>query len=331
MPVTSAGLAHEASSERVSSGIPDLDDMLEAEGYYKGSSILVSGMAGSGKSTIAAHFSESVCSAGERCIYFAMEESPQQIMRNMRSVGIDLQESVDRGVLRFSARRPNLYGLETHLAAMHREILDFKPAAVVVDPMSALTSAGVTGDVHSMILRLVDLLKARGITALFTNLGGGQAESVTTEMQISSLMDTWLLLYNRESNGEHNRQLYLLKSRGMAHSNQVREFILSADGILLRAAYIGPEGVLTGSARLAQEAKDKAAALLREQALQRRARDLERKRRDIQAQIEALQAQLAKEEDEVELLNREGATREDRLSEDRIEMAASRRTNSRGH
>jgi circadian clock protein KaiC len=223
MPVTSAGLAHDASSERVSSGIPDLDAMLEGEGYYKGSSILVSGMAGSGKSTLAAQFADSICSAGARCIYFAMEESPQQILRNMRSVGTDLQKSVDRGLLRFSARRPNLFGLETHLAAMHREIVEFDPAAVVVDPMSALMSAGVTGDVHSMILRLVDLIKARGVTALFTNLGGGQAESVTTEMQISSLMDTWLLLYNRESNGEHNRQLYLLKSRGMAHSNQVRD------------------------------------------------------------------------------------------------------------
>src|SRR5215510_4924491 len=153
MPVTSSGLAHDASTDRVSSGIPDLDDMLEGKGYYRGSSVLISGMAGSGKSTTAAHFADSTCRGGERCIYFAMEESPQQIMRNMRSVGIDLQESVDRGVLRFSARRPNLYGLETHLAAMHREILDFKPEAVVVDPMSALMWAGVTSDVHSMILR----------------------------------------------------------------------------------------------------------------------------------------------------------------------------------
>ena len=181
----------------------------------------------------------------------------------MRSVGIDLEKWVDRKLLKFSARRPNLYGLETHLAAMHRDVTDFDPAAVVVDPMSALMSAGVTGDVHSMVLRLVDFLKARGVTALFTNLGTGVAETATTEMQISSLMDMWLLLYNREANGEHNRQLYLLKSRGMAHSNQVREFILSSEGIKLREAYVGPEGVLTGSARLAQEAKDKAAALVR--------------------------------------------------------------------
>ena len=306
MPITSSGLAHEASTERLPSGIPDLDQMLEGKGYFKGSSILVSGMAGSGKSTVAAHFADAACASGHRCIYFAMEESPHQIVRNMRSVGIDLQKWVDKKLLRFSARRPSLFGLETHLATMHRDVTDFDPVAVVIDPMSALLGAGATGDVHSMVLRLVDFLKARGITALFTNLGLGSGENTTTEMQISSLMDVWLLLYNRESNGEHNRQLYLLKSRGMAHSNQVREFIMSSEGIKLRDAYVGPEGVLTGSARLAQEAKDRAAALVRQQEMERRSREVERKRREIAAQIEILQAQLASEEAEVALLDREG-------------------------
>jgi circadian clock protein KaiC len=326
MPVTSSGLAHDASTERVSTGVPDLDAMLEGKGYFRGSSILVSGMAGSGKSTVAAHFADSICASGKRFIYFAMEESPHQIVRNMRSVGLDLQKWIDRNLLKFSARRPTLYGLETHLAAMHRDVSDFDPAAVAIDPMSALMNAGITGDVHSMVLRLVDFLKARNVTALFTNLGGGPAETATTEMQISSLMDTWLLLYNREANGEHNRQLYLLKSRGMAHSNQIREFVLSAEGIKLRDAYIGPEGVLTGSARLAQEAKDKAALMLREQDMERRTRELERKRREIAAQIEALQAQLASEEAEEALLGREGAAREDQLVADRVTMAVSRQS-----
>ena len=324
MPITSSGLAHEASIERLPSGIPDLDQMLEGKGYYKGSSILVSGMAGSGKSTVAAHFADATCAAGHRCIYFAMEESPAQVVRNMRSVGIDLQKWVDKKLLRFNARRPSLFGLETHLATMYRDVNDFEPVAVVVDPMSALLNAGVTDDVHSMVLRLVDFLKSGGVTALFTNLGGVSGENATTEIQISSLMDVWLLLYNRESNGEHNRQLYLLKSRGMAHSNQVREFILSSDGIKLRDAYVGPEGVLTGSARLAQEAKDQAAALIREKEMERRTRELERKRRETAAQIEILQAQLANEEAEVELLNREGVAREDQLAVDRVAMAVSR-------
>jgi circadian clock protein KaiC len=324
MPITSSGLAHEASIERLPSGIPDLDQMLEGKGYYKGSSILVSGMAGSGKSTVAAHFADATCAAGYRCIYFAMEESPAQVVRNMRSVGIDLQKWVDKKLLRFNARRPSLFGLETHLATMYRDVNDFEPVAVVVDPMSALLNAGVTDDVHSMVLRLVDFLKSGGVTALFTNLGGVSGENATTEIQISSLMDVWLLLYNRESNGEHNRQLYLLKSRGMAHSNQVCEFILSSDGIKLRDAYVGPEGVLTGSARLAQEAKDQAAALIREKEMERRTRELERKRRETAAQIEILQAQLANEEAEVELLNREGVAREDQLAVDRVAMAVSR-------
>ncbi len=309
-------------------GIPDLDQMLEGKGYYKGSSILVSGMAGSGKSTVAAHFVDAACAAGQRCIYFAMEESQHQIIRNMRSVGIDLQKWVDKKLLRFSARRPTLFGLETHLASMYRDVTDFEPTAVAIDPMSALLSAGATGDVHSMVLRLVDFLKARGVTALFTNLGVS-GENVTTEIQISSLMDAWLLLYNRESNGEHNRQLYLLKSRGMAHSNQVREFILSSEGIKLRAAYVGPEGVVTGSARLAQEAKDQAAALVREQEMERRGRELERKRREIAAQIEILQAQMASEEGEAALLNREGVARKDQLATDRVAMGVSRQTGAR--
>jgi|GEM_PF-3213174 len=249
MPITSSGLAHAASIERLPTGIPDLDQMLEGKGYYKGSSILVSGMAGTGKSTVAAHFADATCAAGDPCIYFAMEESPGQVTRNMRSVGIDLQKWVERKLLRFSARRPSLFGLETHLATMYRDVTDFDPTAVVIDPMSALLSAGATGDVHSLVLRLVDFLKSRGITTLFTDLGAVSGENATTEIQISSLMDAWLLLYNRESNGEHNRQLYLLKSRGMTRSNQVREFIMSSEGIKLRAVYVGPEGVVTGSAR----------------------------------------------------------------------------------
>jgi circadian clock protein KaiC len=325
MPITSSGLAHDASTERVSSGIPDLDQMLEGQGYYKGSSILVSGMAGSGKSTVAAQFADSICTTGKRCIYFAMEESPDQIVRNMRSIGINLQRWLDNRLLRFSARRPSLFGLETHLATMYRDVTDFEPAAVIIDPISALLSAGASQDVHSMVLRLVDFFKSRGITALFTNLGVA-GEVVSTDIQISSLMDTWLLLYNRESNGEHNRQLYLLKSRGMAHSNQVREFILSSDGIKLRDAYVGPEGVVTGSARLAQEAKDKAAALVRDQEIERRSRELERKRREISAQIEALQAQLASETAEEALLNRKGIARKDQLAADRVAMGISRQT-----
>ena len=324
MPITSAGLSHDASTERISSGIADLDAMLEGQGFYRGSSVLVSGMAGSGKSTTSAHFADAACRRGERCIYFAMEESPTQIIRNMRAIGLDLQRWVDQGLLRFSAKRPSLFGLETHLASMHRDVELFQPSSVVVDPLSALLGAGVTGDVHSMVLRLVDFLKARNITAFFTNLTHGKTENATTDIAISSLMDSWLLLYNRESNGEHNRELYLLKARGIAHSNQVREFLITSSGIRLRDVYVGPAGVLTGSARIQQEAKEAAERLLRDQEAARRAREIDRRRRQIAAQIEVLQAQLAGEEEEAGKLQDESRAREQRLASDRTALAMNR-------
>jgi len=324
MPVTSAGLAHEASQERVSTGIPDLDRMLGGKGFFRGSSILVSGMAGSGKSSVLAQFADAICRGGERCIYFALEESPAQIVRNMRSIGLDLQKWVDKKLLRFMAHRPTLFGLETHLASMHREIESFKPAAVVVDPISSLLSAGAGGDVHAMILRLIDFLKSKGVTAMFTSLTHGDIEQAMTDVQVSSLMDAWLLLYNKESNGEHNRQLYLLKSRGMAHSNQVREFAMTDQGIRLRDIYVGPEGVMTGSARLAQEAKEREQASVRQQDIERRAREFARRRRQIEAQVEELQAQLAEEQKEIDQLAGEAQMREHNRAEDRPNMARSR-------
>lgn len=331
MPITSAGLDHPASMERVSTGIADLDAMLEGGGYYRGTSILVSGMAGAGKSSAAAHFANATCARGERCIYFAFEESPAAIVRNMRSLGLDLQSWVNKGLLRFSARRPSLSGLETHLVEMYRQIQEFGPTTVVLDPVSALLTGSENRlDVHAMLLRMIDFLKSRSITAVFTNLTHGNVEAARTEAQVSSLMDTWLLLYNREADGEHNRQLYLLKSRGMAHSNQVREFVMTSAGIRLSEVYVGPNGVLTGSARLAQEAREKAASGEREAEIARRRRELERKKAKIGAEISALQSSIEAEEEEVRLLAAEAQKREEQLGKDKGAMAVSRRTTRDG-
>lgn len=331
MPITSAGLDHPASMERVSTGIADLDAMLEGGGYYRGTSILVSGMAGAGKSSAAAHFANATCARGERCIYFAFEESPAAIVRNMRSLGLDLQSWVNKGLLRFSARRPSLSGLETHLVEMYRQIQEFGPTTVVLDPVSALLTGNENRlDVHAMLLRMIDFLKSRSITAVFTNLTHGNVEAARTEAQVSSLMDTWLLLYNREADGEHNRQLYLLKSRGMAHSNQVREFVMTSAGIRLSEVYVGPNGVLTGSARLAQEAREKAASGEREAEIARRRRELERKKAKIGAEISALQSSIEAEEEEVRLLAAEAKKREEQLGKDKGAMAVSRRTTRDG-
>jgi circadian clock protein KaiC len=296
MPVTSARLDHAASNERVSTGIDELDQMLGGQGFYRGSSILVSGTAGAGKSSVASHFVDAACRRGERCLYFAFEESPAQIVRNMRSIGFALDRWVERGLLRFSASRPSLFGLEMHLAQMHRAIAEFAPSVVVVDPISSLMEAGHQGEVRAMLLRLIDHLKAEGITAFFTSLTQGLTEMGMTDASVSSLMDSWLLMLSREASGEYTRQLYLLKSRGMAHSHQVREFIMTDHGIELRPVYLGQEGVLTGSARVAQEAREKAIALAEEKEAARKARALKRRRRHLERQIEELRAELEEEE-----------------------------------
>ena len=324
MPITSANLDHIAPDERISSGIADLDVMLEGRGFFRGGSVLVSGMAGSGKSSIAAQFANSACRSGERCIYFALEESPAQITRNMRSIGVDLQHWVDNGLLRFSAHRPSLFGLETHLATMHRDVEEFRPTAVIIDPLSSLLNSGQKHDVQAMIVRLVDFLKSQAVTTMFTSLTHGGVETAMTDIAVSSLMDTWLLLYNRESNGEHNRQLYLIKSRGMAHSNQVREFIMTHDGIALRDVYVGPEGVLTGSARVAQEARERDQAMLQQHELERRNLEFGRRRRRIEAQIEELQAQLADDGLELKGFAEEATARDQQTDDERVRMSASR-------
>jgi circadian clock protein KaiC len=233
LPITSLGLNHAASSERIPTGIEKLDVMLGGKGYYRGSSVLVSGTAGTGKSSVAASFVNAACARGERCLYFAFEESEQQIMRNLRSIGLNLSPWVKRGLLQFHPARPVNRGLELHLALMHKLIAEVEPQVVVVDPITNLTSIGSSGEIKSMLTRLVDYLKTRQITALFTSLAERTDQPEQSEAGVSSLMDTWILLKSIEDNGERNRYLSVLKSRGMAHSNQVREFRLTERGIQL--------------------------------------------------------------------------------------------------
>lgn len=250
LPITSLGLQHKVSNGRISSGVAGLDGMLGGEGYYRGSSVLVSGTAGTGKTSLAVVFAAAACRRGERSLYFAFEESPDQLLRNMRSIGIRLEPHVKSGLLRFHASRPTVHGLEMHLATMHKIVEQFDPQVLVVDPVSNLVSAGTRAGAGLLLTRLLDFLKGRRITALFTNLTSG-TDVEQTEVGISSLVDTWLLLRYNELNGERNRSLNVLKSRGMAHSNQIREFVLTNRGVELRDVYAGPAGVLTGSSGLA--------------------------------------------------------------------------------
>jgi circadian clock protein KaiC len=324
LPITSLGLDHTASEQRVSSGIPRLDTMLGGKGYYRGSSVLVSGTAGSGKTSLAAGFVDAAARRGERCLYFAFEESQSQILRNMRSIGIDLEPSVRAGLVQFHASRPTLCGLEMHLLEIHNAIRKEKPKVVVIDPVTNLINTGTGNEVRSMLTRLIDCFKTEQITAFFTSLTSGESGPEQTEVGVSSLMDTWLLTRNLESNGERNRGLYVLKSRGMPHSNQIREFILSKEGIQLLDVYVGADTLLTGSARLAQESREKAAASLRQQEIGRRSRELERERQAIEAQIATLRAGLEAKADQFKLEIAQDSLRQSASAEAQLEIGKSR-------
>jgi circadian clock protein KaiC len=325
LPITSLDLQHPASTERISTGIARLDTMLGGRGYFRGSTVLVSGTAGTGKSSLAAHFVDAACSRGERCLYFAFEESLHQITRNMCSIGLNLQPWLRKGRLHFYAARPTLGGLEQHLAAMGKMIDTFRPHVVVLDPITNFVSVGEIADVKSMLMRLVDALKRQQITALFTSLTAADSAREQTAVGISSLMDTWLSLSTIELNGERNRGLYVIKSRGMAHSNQIREFLITDHGIELVDVNLGPSGVLTGSARRAQAVRERDEAVGRQQDVERRRHDLEHRHATLDAQIAVLRAEYEREADEVQDSVVELRQQEQRTQVDRAEMTRQRK------
>ncbi|MDO8700240.1 MAG: circadian clock protein KaiC [Deltaproteobacteria bacterium] len=328
LPVTSLGLQHEVSAQRVSSGVPRLDTMLGGEGYFRGSTVLVSGTAGSGKTSLAAHFAAAACRRGERCLHLTFEESPGQLLRNMRSIGVDLEPWVKKGLLQFHATRPSIHGLEMHLASIHKLVREFQPRVVIMDPVDSMVAAGTRRDATVMLTRLIDFLKLQEITAILTNLTSGDEALEKTDVDISSLVDTWLLLRDLELGGERNRVMYVLKSRGMAHSNQMREFLLTNRGVELQDVYIGAEGVLTGSARQAQEAKEKTAALLRQQEVEGKQRERERKREALEARIAAMRKEFEAEDEEAKRIIGQEHTSQQVVEQDRKEMGRSRKSDT---
>lgn len=329
LPITSLSLQHIVSNERVPSGIARLDAMLDGTGYYRGSSILITGTAGTGKSSVAAHFADAACSRGERALYFAFEESPAEIMRNMLSIGINLKKWVDKGMLQFHAARPTIFGLERHLTTVRKAVSDFKPLVVIMDPVNSFSDEGTQSGVKAMLARMIDFLKSRQITGLYTSLTSGGKDIEQSEVFVSSLIDTWLLLRVIESAGERNRGLYILKSRGMAHSNQIREFLLTDHGVELRDVYVGASGVLTGSARLTQVAQDQAAQTIHDQEVEMRRIELERKRMTLEAQIAVLQAEFAVQEiASLKIIGQEKAEKV-QLAQERVEMGLSRKADAK--
>lgn len=318
LPVTSLQLDHQVSDHIVSSGIPALDEMFGLKGFYEGSSVLITGTAGTAKTTLAAGFAHEICRQGGRCLFFAFEESPQQLIRNMRSVGLDLAPWVAQGALRIEASRPTLNGLERHLVTIHKLVKEFRPTAVVIDPISNLISVGNLAEVRSMLTRLIDYLKVNGITALFTALLTGSSRQIEiTEEGVSSLVDTWLNVRDLEGVGERNRGLSILKARGMSHSNQVREFVVTGHGIELLDVVIGPAGIVTGAGRLTEQLREQAELVAARQETERRDRELERRRRTLEANIGNLRTEFESMEEELRQINSEEQTRQ-RVARQRV-------------
>jgi circadian clock protein KaiC len=328
LPITSMSLTHIASKERINTGIPRLDTMLGAKGFYRGSSVLISGQAGTGKTSIASTFIDAACKRKEKCLFFVFEESESQLVRNMKSIGIDLEPWVKKGLLKFHAVRPTAYSLEMHLSMMLKEIDEFKPRVLAVDPISNLYPVGDDIQVRSMLMRLIDYTKSLQITGLFTNLsndtGIGAYALEPTEMHVSSLMDAWLILKNVEGNGERNRVFSIIKARGMAHSNQLREFVLSDKGIQLLDLYRGTEGVLFGSARMSQESREVAERLLRNEEIERKQRELDSKRQVMESEIAVIKARFAREEDEMKTVIGQDAYREKAVEKAKKEISVQR-------
>ena len=328
LPLSSLKLEHKAPTQRVSSGIPRLDTMLAGKGFYRGTSILVSGVAGTGKSSLAAHFVQAACQRGERTLYMASEQSTDEVVRNMRSIGVDLEPWIKRGLLQFYAARPGTFGLEKHLVTIHDITATFDPKVVVIDPITNFGSVGTYSEVKSMVTRLIDMFKSRQITAMFTSLTSGDSSPELSEVGVSSQMDAWLLLRNLECNGERNRGLYILKSRGMAHSNQIREFVLTDHGVQLLDVYVGPSGLLTGSARIAQEAKERAEAAERQQQRQQTSWELERKREQLEAQIVRMRSDFELEQKSLLREVQTMESQEKQLAQDRVDMGQARKADA---
>jgi circadian clock protein KaiC len=325
LPVTSLKLAKQVSNNRVPTGIPALDEMLGGKGFYQGGSTLVSGTAGTGKTSISAYFANATCNRGERCVYFAMEEAPNQIIRNMRSIGVDLQKHVDSGLLLFNASRPNMYGLEMHLVAIHKVIKKFKPSVVIMDPITNFINVGSVSEVKNMLVRLIDFLQEEQISVMFTALSLNTIVNEQTDEGVSSLVDSWLLVRDIEFNGERNRGLYVMKARGMKHSNQVREFVISDEGLNLIEVYLGPEGVLTGSARKQQILLEQTGQAIHTQSIGRKDREIARKRKVLESKIASLNSEYESVEEELNKTYLEEELRKQILEKSREEITKIRR------
>jgi len=304
LPITSLKLDNEVSSDIISTGVPGLNEMFHGGGFYRGSNILVSGTAGTAKTTVGCYFANEQCEKNEKTIYFAFEESPHQLVRNMKSIGVDLEKHITKGILQIHSSRPSLNGLELHLLTLRKLIKEFEPTTIIIDPISNLISVGSEHEVRSMLVRLIDMLKANNITAMFTSLNK-QTDNFRPDLaeeSVSSLVDTWITVRDMEGVGERNRGVFIIKARGMGHSNQVREFVITSKGIELLDVELGPQGILTGAARQSYQFKKNMSDIKLQNEISRKDREIERKRKVLEANIEALRTEFESAEEELSIL-----------------------------
>ena len=304
LPITSLKLNNKVSSDIVSTGVLGLDEMFSLGGFYKGSTVLISGTAGTAKTTLACYFANEQCKKGKRVIYFAFEESPHQLIRNMKSISVNLETHIKKNLLQIHSSRPSLNGIELHLLKVRKLIKEFRPDAIIIDPISNLITVGNENDVRSMLIRLIDMLKLNNITALFTSLNvqNDHLRPDLTEDSVSSLVDTWITVRDMEGIGERNRGVFIIKARGMGHSNQVREFIITHRGINLLDIELGPDGILTGTARKTHALDKKVSELKTSNELSKKDREVVSKRKLLQANIEALRNEFESTEEELKIL-----------------------------
>jgi circadian clock protein KaiC len=328
LPITSLVLNNQVSKEKISSGIASLDEMLnEGKGFFRGSSILISGTAGTGKTSIAASFADAACKRKERCIYFAFEESPPQIIRNMNSIGMNLQQHIDKGLLQFHSSRPTIYGLEMHLVDIHKKIERYKPHLIILDPITNLVTIGSVSEVKAMLIRLIDHLQKSQITVMFTALTYNSSSTEQADEGVSSLVDVWITVRDLESNGERNRGLFIMKSRGMKHSNQVREFVITDKGLHLIDVFLGPSGILIGSARESQQLEEATGLELRTQAVNRKDREIRRKKMVLEAKIASLKEEFESVKEELNRTQQEEQLRKQIMEKNRIDLTKKRYLN----
>jgi circadian clock protein KaiC len=300
-----AEIKHEASPERVSAGFERFDSMLGG-GLFRGSSTLITGAPGTSKTTLAGKFAESACRRGERTLFVSFDESADAIVRNLSSVGIQLQAHVKTGVLRMYSGRTEASSPDEHFITLRSLVREHQPRCMVIDPLSAMAKAGGLSAARAIASRLIYMMKDNGVTVVMTSLiEGDDPEAEATELQISTIADTWVHLSYLARNGERNRALTIVKSRGSRHSNQVRELALSETGPMLMDVYTAGGEVLMGTLRWEKEAEEKFKQNQRRADFEHKKRELQFAEADARARITALEIDIQRKRAELALYSRE--------------------------